>query len=113
MIFQDEINSAEDLKEADEVNVNIYDDNAHDDFFNDKPIDHSKFLNSQAQGVTEITAASVDDYTMSGYIKALKEKLIIQNEQIRAISNYLDVSKKLLIQDEKIVNIIEGMNKIK
>jgi len=113
LIFQDEISSNEELNEPDEVNANVYDDIAHDDFFSDAPIDDSKFLNSENSVVNEITSAKVDDYTMEGYIKALKEKLVIENEQVRAISNYLDVTKKLLIQDEKIVNIIEGMNKIK
>ncbi|MDD2371899.1 MAG: hypothetical protein PHQ32_07895 [Firmicutes bacterium] len=113
LIFQDEIKVVDDLSESDEVNANIYDDTSHDDFFSDKPIDDSKFLNSQDSVVQEITSAKADDYTMEGYVKALKEKLIIQNEQVRAISNYLDISKKLLIQDEKIVNIIEGMNKKK
>lgn len=111
LIFQDAVVTEDDMAEAEEVNVSIYDDTAPDDFFSDEPIDDSKFLNSDASTAKEITAATVDDYSMEGYIKALKEKLIIQNEQIRAISNYLEVSKRLLIQDEKIVNIIEGMNK--
>ena len=111
LIFQDIINTEDDLGETEEVNASIYDDTATDDFFSDEPIDDSKFLNSEKTPVKEITAASVDDYTMEGYVKALKEKLIIQNEQVRAISNYLEVSKRLLIQDEKIVNIIEGLNK--
>lgn len=44
---------------------------------------------------------------MSAYIKALKEKMIIQNEQVRIINRFLEVSKKLLIQDEKIIRILE------
>jgi len=110
LIFQDAL-SEDDMGETEEVNVSVYDDTAPDDFFSDEPIDDSKFLNSDASSIKEITAASIDDYSMEGYVKALKEKLIIQNEQVRALSNYLDVSKRLLIQDEKIVNIIEGMNK--
>ena len=111
LIFQDAVVPVEDMEETEEVNVSIYDDTAHDDFFSDKPIDDSKFLNFENPVVKEIKSASVDDYTLEGYVKALKEKLIIQNEQVRSISNYLDVTRKLLIQDEKIVNIIEGMNK--
>ena len=99
------------MGETEEVNISIYDDTAPDDFFSDEPIDDSKFLNFENSVVKEIKSATVDDYSMEGYIKALKEKLIIQNEQVRAISNYLEVTKRLLIQDEKIVNIIEGMNK--
>lgn len=111
LIFQDVVAQVDDMAETEEVNVSIYDDTAPDDFFSDKPIDDSKFLNFENSVVKEIKSASVDDYNMEGYVKALKEKLIIQNEQVRAVSNYLDVTKKLLIQDEKIVNIIEGMNK--
>lgn len=111
LIFQDAVVAEDDMAEVEEVNVSIYDDTAPDDFFSDEPIDDSKFLNSDVSASNVITAATVDDYSMEGYVKALKEKLIIQNEQIRAISNYLEVSKRLLIQDEKIVNIIEGMNK--
>lgn len=111
LIFQDAVVPVDDMEETEEVNVSIYDDTAHDDFFSDKPIDDSKFLNFENSVVKEIKSASVDDYTVEGYVKALKEKLIIQNEQVRSISNYLDVTRKLLIQDEKIVNIIEGMNK--
>lgn len=111
LIFQDMVVSDDDMAETEEVNVSIYDDTAPDDFFSDEPIDDSKFLNSDDSASKVITAATVDDYSMEGYVKALKEKLIIQNEQVRAISNYLEVSKRLLIQDEKIVNIIEGMNK--
>jgi folate-dependent phosphoribosylglycinamide formyltransferase PurN len=111
LIFQDVVVTEDDMAEAEEVNVSIYDDTAPDDFFSDEPIDDSKFLNFENSVVKEIKSATVDDYSMEGYIKALKEKLIIQNEQIRAISNYLEVTKRLLIQDEKIVNIIEGMNK--
>lgn len=111
LIFQDVVVSEDDMAETEEVNVSIYDDTAPDDFFSDEPIDDSKFLNSDDSASKVITAATVDDYSMEGYVKALKEKLIIQNEQVRAISNYLEVSKRLLIQDEKIVNIIEGMNK--
>lgn len=110
LIFPDE-KKVDDLTESDEVNAAIYDDTENDDFFSDEQTDNSGFLDSETPVVKVITAASEDDYTMDGYIKALKEKLIIQNEQVRAISNYLDVSKRLLIQDEKIVNIIEGMNK--
>lgn len=113
LIFQDVVAQVDDMAETEEVNVSIYDDTAPDDFFSDEPIDDSKFLNFENSVVKEIKSASVDDYNMEGYVKALKEKLIIQNEQVRAISNYLDVTKKLLIQDEKIVNIIEGMNKKK
>ena len=61
--------------------------------------------------VAEIVAASEDDFNMEGYVKALKEKMVIQNEQIRALSAYLDVSRKMLVQDEKIVNILEGMSR--
>ncbi len=111
LIFQDAVVAVDDMAEAEEVNVSIYDDTAPDDFFSDEPIDDSKFLNFENSVVKEIKSANVDDYSMEGYVKALKEKLIIQNEQVRAISNYLEVSKRLLIQDEKIVNIIEGMNK--
>lgn len=111
LIFQDAVVAEDDMAEVEEVNVSIYDDTAPDDFFSDEPIDDSKFLNSDVSASNVITAATVDDYSMEGYVKALKEKLIIQNEQVRAISNYLEVSKRLLIQDEKIVNIIEGMNK--
>lgn len=111
LIFQDAVVADDDMAEVEEVNVSIYDDTAPDDFFSDEPIDDSKFLNSDVSASKVITAATVDDYSMEGYVKALKEKLIIQNEQVRAISNYLEVSKRLLIQDEKIVNIIEGMNK--
>lgn len=111
LIFQDAVVTDDDMAEAEEVNVSIYDDTAPDDFFSDEPIDDSKFLNSDTSVAKEITAATIDDYSIEGYVKALKEKLIIQNEQIRAVSNYLEVSKRLLIQDEKIVNIIEGMNK--
>jgi folate-dependent phosphoribosylglycinamide formyltransferase PurN len=111
LIFQDVVVTEDDMAEAEEVNVSIYDDTAPDDFFSDEPIDDNKFLNFENSVVKEIKSATVDDYSMEGYIKALKEKLIIQNEQIRAISNYLEVTKRLLIQDEKIVNIIEGMNK--
>lgn len=111
LIFQDAVAPIDDMAEAEEVNVSIYDDTAPDDFFSDEPIDDSKFLNFENSVVKEIKSATVDDYSTEGYIKALKEKLIIQNEQVRAISNYLEVTKRLLIQDEKIVNIIEGMNK--
>ena len=111
LIFQDAVVAEDDMAEVEEVNISIYDDTAPDDFFSDEPIDDSKFLNSDISASKVITAATVDDYSMEGYVKALKEKLVIQNEQIRAISNYLEVSKRLLIQDEKIVNIIEGMNK--
>lgn len=113
LIFQDAVTPIDDMAETEEVNVSIYDDTAPDDFFSDEPIDDSKFLNFENSVVKEIKSATVDDYSMEGYIKALKEKLIIQNEQVRAISNYLEVTKRLLIQDEKIVNIIEGMNKKK
>lgn len=111
LIFQEVEQEIDDMVESDEVNASIYDDTSTDDFFSDEQIDDSKFLDSKEPTVNEITAATSDDYTMDGYIKALKEKLIIQNEQVRAISNYLEISKRLLIQDEKIVNIIEGMNK--
>lgn len=111
LIFQDAVAHVDDMGETEEVNISIYDDTAPDDFFSDEPIDDSKFLNFENSVVKEIKSATVDDYSMEGYIKALKEKLIIQNEQVRAISNYLEVTKRLLIQDEKIVNIIEGMNK--
>ena len=111
LIFQDAVVVEDDMAETEEVNVSIYDDTAPDDFFSDEPIDDSKFLNFENSVVKEIKSATVDDYSTEGYVKALKEKLIIQNEQIRAISNYLEVTKRLLIQDEKIVNIIEGMNK--
>ncbi len=113
LIFQDEIKPEEELKEPDEVNANVYDNTPHDDFFSDEPIDDSKFLDYKTPDIKEIISANENDFTMEGYVKALKEKLIIQNEQVRALSNYLDITKKLLVQDEKIVNIIEGMNKIK
>ena len=86
-----------------------------DDFYSESDGDDltNAFLDNSKDDdvVSEITAATEEDYNMEGYVKALKEKLVVQNEQIRALSAYLDVSKKMLIQDEKIVNIIEGMYK--
>ena len=66
------------------------------------------------EGVPEVDAVKemsmiedVEGINMPAYIKALKEKMIIQNEQIRAINSFLEVSKKLLLQDEKIIHILE------
>lgn len=86
---------------------------SHDDFYSDDESDEitNAFLEGDEDSVAEIVAASEDDFNMEGYVKALKEKMVIQNEQIRALSAYLDVSRKMLVQDEKIVNIIEGMYK--
>ena len=109
LIFQDTPGVLDDLSEADEVNPEVFDDMAHvDDFFSDYAVEEEEYLSSP-DIVTEISTATEDEYTMEGYIKSLKEKMIIQNEQIRALSTYLDVSRKLLIQDEKIVGILEGM----
>lgn len=109
LIFQDSPGVLDDLSEADEVNPEVFDDMAHvDDFFSDYAVEEEEYLSSP-DIVTEISTATEDEYTMEGYIKSLKEKMIIQNEQIRALSTYLDVSRKLLIQDEKIVGILEGM----
>lgn len=66
------------------------------------------------EGVSEVDAvkaiSNIEDtegINMAAYVKALKEKMIIQNEQIRAINQFLEVSKKLLLQDEKIIHILE------
>ena len=58
-----------------------------------------------------VNTVVVDLQDRSALIKALKAKMIIQNEQIRALDAYLEVSLKLLVQDEKIVNILEGMSR--
>ena len=50
------------------------------------------------------------DNNISAYIKALKEKMIIQNKQVRAINEFLEVSKKILLQDEKIIHILEKID---
>lgn len=87
---------------------------AGDDFYNDKNKNDltEVFLeNNDKEGISEIAAATEDDFNMEGYVKSLKETLVVQNEQIRALSSYLEASKKMLIQDEKLVNIIEGMYK--
>lgn len=85
-----------------------------DDFYSDadeNDLTEAFLDNKDEEEIDEITAATEDDFNMDGYVKALKEKLVVQNEQIRALSAYLEVSKKMLIQDEKVVNIIEGMYK--
>ena len=85
-----------------------------DDFYSDadkNDLTEAFLDNRDEEKIDEITVATEDDFNMDGYVKALKEKLVVQNEQIRALSAYLEVSKKMLIQDEKVVNIIEGMYK--
>ncbi|AMP21055.1 hypothetical protein AZF37_07660 [endosymbiont 'TC1' of Trimyema compressum] len=66
------------------------------------------------EGVPEVDVAKemsmledAEGINMPAYIKALKEKMIIQNKQVRAINEFLEVSKKLLLQDEKIIHILE------
>ena len=109
LVFQEAPEPQDDMGEADEVNPAVFDDiAATDDFFSDYAQEEEDYL-AEPETVTEFEAASDDEFTMEGYIKALKEKMIIQNEQIRALSAYLDVSRKMLLQDEKIVGILEGM----
>lgn len=109
LVFQEAPEALDDMGEADEVNPAVFDDvAAEDDFFSDYAQEEEDYL-AEPETVTEFEAASGDDFTMEGYIKALKEKMIIQNEQIRSLSVYLDVSRKMLLQDEKIVGILEGM----
>lgn len=111
LIFADEEPSKmEEIEEEDEVNPEVYDDLPQDDFFSDG-VDDTDFLDKEPEVVSEISAATEDEYNMEGYLKALKAKMIIQNEQIRALDAYLEVSRKLLVQDEKIVNILEGMSR--
>lgn len=78
------------------------------DFFSD--IEEENAGEETPDVVTEITMPSEDDRDLSTLIKALKEKMIIQNEQIRALNEYLEVSRKILIQDEKIVTILESIS---
>ena len=106
----EEPSKLEEIEEEDEVNPEVYDDLPQDDFFSDG-VDDTDFLDKEPEVVSEISAATEDEYNMEGYLKALKAKLIIQNEQIRALDAYLEVSRKLLVQDEKIVNILEGMSR--
>lgn len=110
LIFADEPAPVVELEEEDEVNPAVYDDVPQDDFFTDD-VDDAGFLDKEPEVVTEFAAPTEEEFTMEGYLKALKTKLVIQNEQIRALDAYLDVSRKLLIQDEKIVNILEGMSR--
>lgn len=106
----EEPSKLEEIEEEDEVNPEVYDDLPQDDFFSDG-VDDTDFLDKEPEVVSEISAATEDEYNMEGYLKALKAKMIIQNEQIRALDAYLEVSRKLLVQDEKIVNILEGMSR--
>ena len=88
-----------------------------EDFFGDT-VDADAPL-SPIEAIVEEGVPEVDDVkemsmiedtegiNMPAYIKALKEKMIIQNEQIRAVNEFLEVSKKLLLQDEKIIHILE------
>lgn len=61
----------------------------------------------EEKAVEEISMLKCEGIDMPAYIKALKEKMIIQNEQVRSINEFLEVSKKLLLQDEKIIHILE------
>ena len=111
LIFADEEPlKVEEIEEEDEVNPEVYDGLPQDDFFSDG-VDDTDFLDKEPEVVSEISAPTEEEYNMEGYLKALKAKLIIQNEQIRALDAYLEVSRKLLVQDEKIVNILEGMSR--
>lgn len=109
LVFPEELDSLDDEQDASE---DVFDDTNHDDdFFSEQPTVEDDYLSGSVEAV--INAPSDEEYTMEGYIKALKEKMVIQNEQIRALSGYLDVSKRMLVQEEKIVNIIEGLGKRK
>lgn len=109
LVFPDELDSLDDEQDPSE---DVFDDTHHDDdFFSDQPTVEDDYLSGSSE--TVINAPSDEEYSMEGYIKALKEKMVIQNEQIRALSGYLDVSKRMLVQEEKIVNIIEGLGKKK
>lgn len=80
----------------------------------DKSMDYAE-QGAQEQALAsenkEIKLPNDEDINTPIYIKSLKEKLVIQNQQIRALNEYLEVSKKLLLQDEKIVHILEQLSK--
>lgn len=51
-----------------------------------------------------------EEANWSTYVKALKARMIVQNDQIRALNEYLETTKRVLLQDEKIVNILERLD---
>ena len=87
-----------------------------EDFFGETVDENAPLSPIEAivEGVPEVDTVKemsvledTEGINMPAYIKALKEKMIIQNEQVRAINEFLEVSKKLLLQDEKIIHILE------